>query len=83
MLREEDIRVDVGRANHGGDFMRLVHIPTGIERSHPGPLRNINRDQLEQQWLAEIEAEVKQRGLAQYIVPAYRTKSRQQRRKPT
>jgi len=31
MFRDEDIRIDYGRAE-GGDFMRVVHTPSGIER---------------------------------------------------
>ncbi len=80
MLREEDVRIDVGRAIHGGDFTRLVHVPTGLVREHPGPLRGVNRHELEQRWRAEIEAELLQRGLHQYIVAEYRTKTTKQRR---
>ncbi len=39
MLREEDLRIDRGRASHGGDFVRLTHVPPGVARSHPGPSR--------------------------------------------
>jgi hypothetical protein len=57
MLREEDIRIDIGRSS-AGDFLRVLHIPTGIQRFHPGPLRDVNREQLQRQWLEEIEAEL-------------------------
>jgi len=69
MLKENDIRIDVGRASHGGDFTRMIHVPTGIERVHPGPLKGVNRRELERGWLSEIESELKARGLVQYILP--------------
>ena len=75
MLREEDIQIDVGRAGHGGDFMRMVHLPTGIERRHPGPLRDINTHELQKVWSQEIEDELKAKGLMEHIVPDYRTKT--------
>jgi hypothetical protein len=68
LLRDEDIRIDIGRTSHGGDFTRMVHIPSGIERLHPGPLTGVNVHELRQRWLAEIEAELRLRGLTQYIV---------------
>jgi hypothetical protein len=74
MLREEDVRIDQGRASHGGDFLCLTHVPTGVSRLHPGPLRGINQYRLKQSWLSEIEAELPAKGLTQHIVPAYRTK---------
>ena len=27
MFREEEIRIDTGLASHGGDFMRIEHLP--------------------------------------------------------
>ena len=80
MLREEDVRIDIGCAL-GGSFFRIVHVPTGISRMHAGPLRGVNQHELQRQWLAEIEAELQQRGLDEYIVPDYRTKNTRQRRR--
>jgi hypothetical protein len=74
MLREEDIQIDRGRDSHGGDFLRLTHIPTGISRVHSGPLRGINQHKLIKSWLSEMEAKLRAKGLTQHIVPAYRTK---------
>ena len=37
MFRDEDIRIDIGRAE-GGSFMRVVHVPTGISRTQMPPL---------------------------------------------
>ncbi|MCC9604582.1 hypothetical protein LOC68_27305 [Blastopirellula sp. JC732] len=82
MLREEEIQTHAGGASHGGDFPRLVHAPTGIERCHPGPLAGVNRYELTQQWLAEIEAELVAHGLHQYVIPEYRTKNRRQQKRP-
>jgi hypothetical protein len=70
MLRGEDIRMERGRASHGGDFLRLTHVPSGISRSHPGPLGAGNKQHLLiSSWLFEIEAELLARGLTQYIFP--------------
>jgi len=69
MLREEDIELERGRASHGGDFLILTHTPSGVSRSHPGPLRGLNQRALIQTWLDEIEAELMSKGLAQHIVP--------------
>lgn len=80
MLREEDILIRIGRTTHG-DFLQLVHVPTGIARAYPAPLRNVNRHELKQQWLVEIENELRERGLTQHIVPDHRTKSKKQRRR--
>jgi hypothetical protein len=69
MLREQDIRIDVGRATHGGDFLRMVHVPTEISRLHPGPLTGVDQYELRCRWLKEIESEVASRGLVQHILP--------------
>jgi len=75
MLREEDIRMERGRASHGGDFLRLTHVPSGISRSHPGPLGTGNKQHLLiSTWLSEIEAELRAQGLTQYIVPGHPAK---------
>jgi hypothetical protein len=80
MLREEDLRVELGRADQGGDFLRLVHVPSGIQRNHPGPLQGLNQHKLMQRWRSEIEAELCERGLTQHLIPDYRSKSRRQHR---
>ena len=69
MLRAEDLELQRGRASHRGDFLRLVHIPTGIARMHPGPLRDIDQHSLMSSWVAEIEAELRAQGLTQYVTP--------------
>jgi hypothetical protein len=75
MLRDEDIKMERGRASHGGDFLRLTHIPSGITRSHPGPLGKGNKQHLLiSSWLSEIEAELRAQGLIQYIIPEHGTK---------
>jgi len=67
MLRDNDVQVDIGRASHGGDFMRLRHIPTGMSRCHPGPMKGIDTRGLVKKWCDEIEAELKEKGLLQYL----------------
>ncbi len=79
MLKEEDIRIRVGRCA-GGTFLELVHVPTGISRSK-GPLRGVSHDQLVSAWRTEIETELIERGLTQFIGPDFRTKPLRQGRK--
>src|SRR5258705_13859188 len=44
MLKPEDIEIQVGRAV-GGDFMKVVHKPTGISRSQGPPLKKPGKAQ--------------------------------------
>jgi len=60
--------------------MRLIHVPTGITREHPGPMKGINTTQLQQQWLEEIEQELLRVGLSQHVVAPYRQKNKWQQR---
>jgi hypothetical protein len=69
MLRAEDLEMQRGRASHGGDFLRLVHVPTGIARMHAGPLGSIDQHTLISSWVAEIEIELRSQGLTQYVTP--------------
>ena len=65
MLKPEDIEIHVGRAE-GGDFMKVVHKPTGISRSQGPPLKKPGKVQHEM--IREIERELMAHGLTQYIV---------------
>ena len=48
-----------GRASHGGDFLRLDHVPQMVSfRHHPGPLRDVNAEKLIERWLKEMELEL-------------------------
>ena len=71
MLKHEDIEVQVGRGV-GGDFMKVVHKPTGIFRAEGPPLRKPGRSKY--QFLRAIEAELIERGLTQYVVAGGRSK---------
>ena len=78
MLREEDIREDVGRCvddstGKGGTFIRIVHLPTGISRTK-GPLAGESAYAICQRFLKEIEEELIAKGLNSHIVPPYKTK---------
>jgi hypothetical protein len=66
MLKPQDIEIQVGRAV-GGDFMKVVHKPTGISRGKGPPLPKPGKAQHEM--LHEIEAELIQRGLTQHLLP--------------
>jgi hypothetical protein len=72
MLKLEDVEVQVGRAV-SGDFMRVVHRPTGISRAVGPPLRTPGK--IKQQLLREIEIELRERGFAEHIVPDKRSRS--------
>jgi len=65
MLKPEDIEIQVGRGV-GGDFMWVVHKLTGIRRGKGPPLPKPGKAKHEM--LREIEAELIERGLTQYIV---------------
>lgn len=71
MLKLEDIEVQVGRAV-GGDFMNVVHKPTGIHRGIGPPLPKPGKAKHE--LLREIEAELIQKGLTQHILPERKSK---------
>jgi hypothetical protein len=81
MLREDDLELRVGRGAHGGDFLELIHVPTGLSRYHPGPMKGVNQFDLKQRWLIEIESEIAALGFTQHIVPAYRQASYRQHRR--
>ncbi|MFO1511343.1 MAG: hypothetical protein U1F83_00255 [Verrucomicrobiota bacterium] len=71
MLKPEDIEISIGRGN-GGDFIWVVHKPTGIRRGKGPPLPKPGKSKHEM--LREIEAELVQKGLTQHILPDKRFK---------
>ncbi len=73
MLRLDDIVIHTGRAFHGGDFTEMEHLPTGIKRRHPGPLRNVDQQELRRVWIAEIEVELVAQGRTEFLVPTDQT----------
>jgi len=67
MLRDEDIRIDIGRAE-GGSFMRVVHVPTGVSRTRLPPIgTGKQQHETRARLLSEIEDELRTKGLTQYI----------------
>jgi hypothetical protein len=72
MLKPEDIEIQVGRGQ-GGDFMWVIHKPTGIKRGQGPPLPK--PDKARRELLREIEAEVVKRGLTQYVLPDRKSKA--------
>ena len=68
MLRDDELRLDIGRCE-GGTFLRLVHVPTGISRSR-APLAGAKRHQLIEAWASEIEAELVALRLDQHVLPS-------------
>jgi hypothetical protein len=72
VLRDEDLLKLVGRADHGGDFLRLVHQPTGLFRHHPGPMKGVDQHRLLQRWCDEIEAELKAAGRTEFLIEDWR-----------
>jgi hypothetical protein len=71
MLKAEDLRIDVGRAV-GGDFMKITHLPTGISRGKGPPLGSGEAvHEFRRQALQEIEAELREKGLTQYLLSSH------------
>ena len=68
MLRETDLEILSGRCQ-GGMFIRLLHKPTGISRMK-GPMAGSRSSELLGKWLNDIEAEIKRRGLTEYLAAA-------------
>ncbi len=64
MLKLEDIEVRVGRAV-GGSFIHVIHKPTGIFRLKEPPLGNSKT--IPRELMLEIEAELLEKNLTQYI----------------
>jgi hypothetical protein len=64
MLKLEEIQLDIGRAV-GGDWLRITHKPTGIDRVKMPPLGDTKK--VRQQMMLEIEAELLKKNLTQYI----------------
>jgi hypothetical protein len=68
MLKAEDIGIQTGRAT-GGDFMKIIHVPTGISRSKGPPLGSGRAvHEFRRQALQEIEAELRGKGLGHYLL---------------
>jgi hypothetical protein len=67
MLKPEDIEIQVGRAE-GGDFICIIHKPTGIKRGQGPPLPRPGKARREP--VAQIEAELVKQGLTQYLLPS-------------
>ena len=65
MIKHTDIRVHTGRCV-GGTFIRVEHVPTGICREQ-GPIGNTDKKSLMKQWLTDIEAELREKGLSESI----------------
>jgi hypothetical protein len=55
-IRPEDILIETG-LSVGGQYIRVVHVPTGIERGGRGSSSQKQVDI----WIAEIEAELQER----------------------
>lgn len=77
VLREEDIREDIGRGEDSargiaGTFIRITHVPTGISRTR-APLADDSAHAIRVRFPTEIEEELISKGLTEHIVPAYRT----------
>ena len=71
MIKPQDIEIQVGRAV-GGDFMTVVHKPTGIRRGAGPPLPKPGKAQ--HKMIREIEAELIQKGLTQHLLLDRRSK---------
>jgi hypothetical protein len=69
MLKDKEIQIERGRAV-GGDFMRIIHVPTGVSRSKGPPLGSGKAvHEFSRQALLEIETELREKGMTQYLLP--------------
>lgn len=68
MLRNNEVRIDTGRAIDGGTFVRVLHIPTGRTRTRDR-LGAETHAAVVSRLCAELEAELLAAGLAQYVEP--------------
>ena len=66
MLRQEEIRIEIGRIT-GGSFIRVKHVPTGRSRFQ-GPLGGQLPEDVRKRLLEELEAELRDAGLTQYLI---------------
>ncbi len=67
MLKDEEIRIEIGRAV-GGDCMKIIHLPTGICRGKGPPIgsgREVH--EFRRRALREIERELREKGLVEYL----------------
>ena len=64
MLRPEDLRIEI-YLSAAGETERIVHEPTQIGRWHAGRMTHNVKMRL----LAEIEAELREKGLLQHVEP--------------
>jgi hypothetical protein len=64
MLKLEDMEVHVGRAV-GGSYIQVIHKPTGIFRVKMPPLGDSKT--IPRELMLEIEAELLEKNLTQYI----------------
>jgi hypothetical protein len=67
MLHNQHIRIDTGRAI-GGDFMCIIHLPSGISRRAGPPLgTGKEAHETKNRMLREIEEELISKGLTEFI----------------
>lgn len=71
MLKSEDIIITSARGKDG-DSMLIEHKPTGVRRGMGPPLPSPMKARLE--LLQQVETELRQRGLTQYILADKRLK---------
>ena len=69
MLRPEDLRSEL-YLSAAGESERIVHIPTSIERWHECRMPHRIRIKL----IEEIETELLEKGLTQFVVPNLKQK---------
>jgi hypothetical protein len=64
MNDDNEFRIDVGRANPTGDFVRVVHLPSGEQRTVVG-LNGKRASQIAERLKQEISDAIKARGEAE------------------
>ncbi len=60
MIDPSEVRIDTGRHENGGTFVRVVHLPTGLARER-GPIGTSAPQQVRDELLDELEVELAER----------------------
>lgn len=67
MVKPQDIVIQISQVERGRDCMQVTHTPTGITRAEGPPL--VRPGEVQRRLCREIEQELRERGLKEYLLP--------------